>query len=258
MNVTNTHLSEGVRLQLAFINGESGQVSGYWQEVLPGMTIRLQMSRIDPGVTGYAVIVAVNEDGCPINFNHLIGSAHIKLATGHTANLNAVGFSALYHDVLPGCGATTPVNLAFDGINYSQAPETLGLDNIVNPAEGIQTLLVVNSLNGNLFTGITKLGALHGRLHAETGSEIAFSSEAGAQLQVRLSDDFPNITPKFSEWIYPGSSGWMRLTTANQHAITGAAITFHSSTDTAQEYFNGGRNLHHLKLTNAGGLTGLR
>jgi hypothetical protein len=45
-------------------------------------------SEQDPGTTGYHLAIAVDGvNGCPINFNFLIGDEYIKLESGHFANL---------------------------------------------------------------------------------------------------------------------------------------------------------------------------
>jgi hypothetical protein len=191
-----------------------------------------------------------NGNGCPIIFNSLIGDDYVKLASGHTANLTAEGFPMF---ASPPCGDGS-ATLIFDGVNYAPAPRLLALPNISSRADGDETLLMLNSLGGDLRTSATPLGIITGALYDEIGQEFGFStSSAQSQFISRLSNDFPRTTTRFEAVIPAGRSGWTKLWLNDDAAMIGAAINFNPGGNVAA--FNRGHNLSKLTFTRSATLT---
>src|SRR5262249_41754344 len=155
-------------------------------------TVSFLASDVDPGVTGYMIAVATNSDGVPLGFNFLIGDAHVKLTSGHEAKLNAEGYQALFQGALE-TGGSPLVTLDFDGVKYSKAARALALDHIPSRADGNRTMLVVNSINGSLTTGLTSLGSLSGILWNDAEVPFAFTTSGACQITGILSNDFPTM-----------------------------------------------------------------
>ena len=79
-----------VYLHLFWIDGNTCTISDNFICLTANQTASVLASDLDPGTRGYLIAVAVDGDtGCPIEFNHLIGDAYVKLASGHQANLPA-------------------------------------------------------------------------------------------------------------------------------------------------------------------------
>jgi hypothetical protein len=255
ITITNTSIDSGVFLRLYFVNGASCGVFDYFADLTARQTMTFFASDIDPGVTGYLIVVAVDvNSGLPINFNHLIGEATIKLASGHAAKLNAVAIAANFRFFVA-FPMPTEISLNFDGVMYERVPRTLALAGIPSVNDGNSTLLVINRLGGNLRSGMGAIGAVFGVMFDDLENPASFSFTAGCQVRDVLSARFPRTAPSFPLLIPSGRSGWMHIWShvgddsfsKGGRGILGAAITFNPSSAAP---FNGGGNLHALTLTN--------
>ena len=252
-SITNTSTSSAAFVHLFFV-ADSCSVADQFVCLTARQTTSFLASDIDPGVSGYMVAIANDGvNGCPFSFNFLIGSAYVKLASGHHGRLNAEAFTALYNGVLPGCDAnSTTATINFDGVAYNLAPAVLALDNIQSRADGNDTLLIINRVGGNLAIGASTLGSLFGQLADDAENVFSFSVSGSCQLRSSLSNNFPRTVPRFEEVIPAGRSGWLLI--YNQTAaigILGAAINFNPNAGAAANAFSGGDNLHKLRFTTA-------
>lgn len=249
LNLTNTHESRAVMIRFLLVDG-NGAMTDFFVRLTPLQTASVLASDLDPGVTGYALALACDDTtGCPIRFNHLVGDEYVKLASGHAANLTAESF-ALSPSASVACsnGAAT---LCFDGFDYNRAPRLLALSNLVSRAGGNDTLLVVNRFGGDWRNGALPLNALSGlsvmlQDDVEQGVSVALTVD-NCQLLISLSDQTLRTTPRFSEFIPAGRSGWLKLWAATETALLGAAINFNPQAGVVAA-FNQGHNLHHLSL----------
>ncbi|MEP7337417.1 MAG: Ig-like domain repeat protein, partial [Acidobacteriota bacterium] len=257
ISLTNTHPARRVAAHLFFIDGSTCAVSDASLCLSQNQTTSFLANDLDPGVTGYLIVVAVDEaTGCPVNFNFLIGDEFVKLSSGHAANLSAESFAALEAG-LPACDANaTTALLRFDGASYNLAPRVLALSNIPDRASGNDALLVVNRFGGNLSVGASMLDALSGLLYNDQENGFSFAiTPGGCQMRASLTNNFPRTAPRFEQIIPVGHSGWMKIFSSTDAAILGAAINFNQSAGTNSSAFNQGRNLHKLSLTSAASLT---
>ena len=262
ISITNTEPTRTAAIHLFFVDGNNCSVADAFMCLTPNQTASFLASDVDPGVSGYIVAVAVDKDtGCPVSFNFLIGDEHIKLASGHAANLPAEAFTALYDGTLPSCTASSnDAELVFDGdaksgASYSAAPRTLALDYIPSPLDGNSTLLILNRLGGDLSSSGALIGDIFGVLYNDTEVPASFTFSGRCQFREKLSNSFPRTTPRLLSVIPSGRSGWMRLAAVEDVALLGAAINFNSNISAAIGSFNQGHNLHHLTLTTAARLT---
>ncbi len=254
--LTNVENSWRACVHLFFIDGSSCSVADANICLTPNQTTCFQMSDIDPGTSGY--VVAVLEDcmtGCPLNINTLIGDEYIKLATGQTANLGAEAIAGLPGVPAVCDGNSSTAELKFDGLMYNQLPRVLALDSIGSRADGNDTLLIVDRIGGNLATGASTLGTLFGILYDDAENALSFQISGSCQLRSSLSNNFPRTAPRFESFIPAGRTGWLKLYSQSDIGIVGAAINFNPNAGTNAGAFNGGHNLHKLKLTPAASLT---
>ncbi|MEO6724306.1 MAG: Ig domain-containing protein, partial [Blastocatellia bacterium] len=246
--LTNTNPALPAFVHLFFVDGTSCSVADSILCLTPNQTTSFLASDLDPGSTGYIVAIAVDTNGCPTNFNYLVGDEYVKFASGHAANLGAETITAIAGG-LPFCNSNSvTATLAFDGISYNVVPRVLALDNIPSRADGNDTLLILNRIGGNLATGASTLGSIFGILYDDSESGLSFSITGGCQLRSSLSNTFPRITPRFEQFIPAGRSGWLKLFSQSDIGISGAAINFNANAGTSAGAFNQGHNLH--KLTN--------
>lgn len=255
INITNTSTSNPALVHLFFV-ANSCSIADSYICLTENQTASFLTSDVDPGVAGYIIALAVDNNGCPYAHNFLIGDEYVKLASGHAANLGAVAFSALYAGTQPGCDAnSTTAAIAFNGAfgGYNQAARVLAADNIPSRADGNDTLVIINRLGGNLATGAATLSTLFGLLYDDAENVLSFSVTGGCQLRNSLSNTFPRTAPRFETFIPAGRSGWSKIYSQSAIAISGAMINLNANAGAQANAFNGGHNLHHLTLTASDG-----
>jgi hypothetical protein len=213
-------------------------------------------SDLDPGTTGYIIAVAVDGNGCPTNFNYLIGDEYVKFSTGHAANLGAEAITAIAGG-LPLCDTnSTTATLAFDGISYNLVPHVLAADNIGSRADGNDTLLILNRIGGNLATGASTLGTIFGLFYDDSERGVSFNLAAGAcQFRNSITNTLPRITPRFDQFVPAGRTGWFKVWVPGLFGMTGAILNTNPNAGTSAGAFDQGHNLHKLTLTSTASYT---
>ena len=246
---TNTSPTLRAAIQLFFIDGQTGEAANLQLELTPNQTTSLLASEIDPGTTGYLIAVAVDDRGCPVAFNHLLGEVRVRFESGHAAALPALGVAVIDPATLSCDPAALTVELRFDGRSYDELPRALAVSNLPPRRGGDGTMLIVNRLGGGLLEGDIPLWSLTGLLFDDLERGASFTiPAAGRQLRGLLGPNFPRTSPRFEALIPVGRSGWMRFAASADHPLSGAII------DLAPDGTGQGRNLHHLTTTGSGRL----
>ncbi|MBS1789356.1 MAG: DUF11 domain-containing protein [Acidobacteria bacterium] len=263
VSLTNVHPSLGVVVHLFFVDGSTCSVADSFICLTPNQTTRFLMSDMDPGVVGYMMAMAVDgppgtagghNTGCPISFNYLIGSAKIKMTNSprREADLASESCASEFGSPLPGCDPNNPIaEIPFDGSpnGFNKLPLVLAASNIASRADGNDTMLILARIDGNWGTGLKPLGNIFGILYDDAETAYSFSFNVGACLfRSILSNTFPRTAPRFEQVIPAGRSGWMKLWSADGAAIMGAIINRNDNTNSLPNAFDGGHNLHVLRL----------
>jgi hypothetical protein len=253
-NVTNTSSSSAAFVHLVFVEGTTCSVADRYICLTANQTTTFLASEQDPGTTGYLLAIAVDGvNGCPINFNFLIGDEYIKLESGHFANLGAEAISAVYTTpTVPGCDANSvSATISFNGVAYNMVPRVLALDNIGSAGDGNNVRFWINRVGGNIFGGGGSTGTFFGLLYDDSEQTHSFQLPAATcQRAYTLSDDTPRTSPRFTVVIPPGQTGWMKIWSTTDVGIFGASINRNTNSGTSAGAFNSGHNLHKLRLTN--------
>lgn len=264
--VTNVNPSEGALLHFFFIDGATCSVANRFLCLTPNQTLGFLMSDVDPGTSGYLIVIAVDgpfgtNTGCPISFNYLIGHSSIKLVSSprREAELEAEACDAQYGSPLPGCTPSSlTATLNFDGspTGYNRLPRVLAMDSIGSRAEGNDTMLVLNRIGGNLTVGGLPLGPVFGVLFDDSENPHSFSfTTTECQFRSSLTNSLPRTSPQFEQLIPAGHTGWLKLWAVDEIAILGASLTRNDNTATANGAFAGAHNLHKLRLLSSVSLT---
>lgn len=249
INITNSNPSRDAFVHLFFV-AESCAVADSYLCLTANQTASFLASDLDPGTTGYLVAVVVNQLGCPVASNCLIGDEYVKFASGHEANLGAVAFSGLIGGLPPCDGTSSTAAINFDGVSYNRVPRTLALDNIGSRADGNDTLLILNRIGGNLGIGASSLGTLFGIFYNDAENALSFSITGNCQLRNSISNNFPRITPRFETFVPAGRTGWLKVySQGTDIGILGSAINFNPNAASSAGAFNHGHNLHALTLS---------
>jgi predicted extracellular nuclease len=257
INLTNTNPSLPAFAHMFFIDGATCSVADSFICLTPNQTATFLVSDLDPGTTGYIVVVAVDRQGCPTNFNYLIGDEYVKFTGGHAANLGAEAITAIAGG-RPFCNENSvTATLPFDGVSYSALPHAVALDNIGSRVDGNETILILNRIGGNLATATATLTSIFGLLYDDAENVVSFSFAPGTcQFRNVLTSNLPRTAPRFDTVIPAGRTGWMKLWVADgTSAMTGAMINFNASAGSNPNAFNQGHNLHVLTLTTAASFT---
>jgi hypothetical protein len=260
LSITNTDPSRVSYVHLFFVDGSTCSVADAFICLTPNQTASFLASDLDPGTTGYLVAVATNRSGCPINFNYLIGDEYVKFTSGHQANLAAEAIQAVAGGFTACDPASVTATLNFNGVSYGLLPRVLALDNVGSRADGNDTLVIVNSVGGDLRAFAQTLRPLFGVLYddAESGTSYTFSPGT-CQFRGTVNNNFPKTTPRFETIVPAGRSAWMKFwvntTTAAQEPILGAAINRNPNSAANSGAFNQGHNLHKLNVSSGGTLT---
>lgn len=249
ISITNIDVARPAFVHLFFIDGSTCSVADNYLCLTPNQTTSFLMSDLDPGVSGYLIAIAVDDKGCPTKFNNLIGEEYVKMSSGHQANLGAEAITAIE---LPECSASAnTATLQFNGTQYNYLGRVVAADSLSSVADGNSTLLILNRIGGDLTGSAATLGSVFGLLFDDTETPYSFSFNQGAcQLRTALTSNFPRTTPRFSEVVPAGRTGWMKLWTSGQGTdggLIGATITSNPNPNG----FNGGHNLHKVTLGTA-------
>lgn len=256
INITNIEPTRSAIVHLYFVDGSNCSIADSYICLTPNQTTSFLASDVDPGTTGYMVAVAVDSNGCPTNFNYLIGDEYVKFSSGHAANLGAEAIAAIAGG-LPSCdGNSTTAQINFDGVSYNRLPRALALDNIPSRANGNDTMLILNRIGGNLAIGAATLTGIFGIFYDDTETGLSFSFSPGVcQFRSSITNVFPRITPRFETFVPAGRSGWLKLYSISDQAILGAAINFNADSEGTAEAFSQGHNLHKLTLSSGASYT---
>ena len=256
INITNVAETETACIHLFAIDGDSCSVLDVYTCLTPNQTVSFQAADFDPGASGYIMAVAVDcQTGLPKAFNCLIGDEYVKFASGHAANLGAVAVSALLVNPAGTNSNVTKATIRFDGVRYNQLPRVVSIDNIASKQQGNSTLLILDSIGGDLTVSASQLGSLFGYLYDDLENSYSFTSnQQRCQAKLLLSNNFPRIFNGFTNVIPAGSSGWMKLWLTNEAPLIGSVINFNPNT-VSQSMFSQGHNLHTLTLTDTAILT---
>jgi hypothetical protein len=257
ISITNTNPTTSVYLHLFFVDGKTCAARDFSICLTRSQTATFKASDYDPDTTGYLFVMAANADGCPINFNYLVGSEYVRFPSGHFAKLGAEAVSSVAAGrelpdstgtralVIGDCNtAESKVELLFDGRMYDRLPRTIAADNIANLNDS-ETLMILNAPGGSLINGASSIGSVFGLLYDDQEKQVSFSySNDRCQTITKISDTFPLTSPRFSRLVT--RTGWMKFWSTTDKALLGAMVSRPLNPVGNSE----GHNLHHLTYTN--------
>ena len=258
LNITNTSSTSAAFVHLYFIDGSSCSVADNFICLTANQTASVLTSDVDPGVRGYAIAMAVDGVlGIPTAFNFLIGDEYLKYATGHSANLGAEAFAAIYEGSLPGADANSgSATILFNNVQYNWAPFVLASSSIPARLDGNDTLFIINRVGGDLLSTANTIGGIFGLLYDDAENVFSYSFTSGAcQFRSSISDAFPRTVPRVASVIPAGRTGWTKFWSINGFGLLGAQLNYNANAATNNPLhpgdFSGGRNFHKLTFTAA-------
>lgn len=258
ISLTNTSDFVPAFVHLFFVDGASCSIADSYACLTQNQTINFLASDLDPGITGYLVVVAVDQKGCPVKHNFLIGDVYVKFSTGHVGNLAAVSVAAQFENFTGCTPSSVTATLVFDspGVpnSYNYLPRTVAISNIADRATGNDMLMILNRIGGNLGIGVGGLGNLQGLLYDDGENTFSYTfSASSCQFRSTLSNNFPRTSPRFETIITAGRTGWTKISAENPNiGLLGATFNNNPNTAAAANAFNGSHNMHTMTLNNSG------
>lgn len=222
LTLTNTNPDDGVTVRIFYVHDCT--LSDKFINLAANQTRTLVVSSdvADAAfyTTGYAMAVAVNPSGVPIQFNWLIGSASLHDAQGRESSYNALAVAKRSAGAAPSDGQAA--SLVFDNTDYDRLPQTVAVDNIQNQnaAAGDAT---------NMELGFyTPLADLAGGSYISAQTIATAYDQRGQAHPTQISnlcgfwDTAGNIwnDPSLDTFVKPGQPGWATIKATVDVAIS--------------------------------------
>ncbi|MFN7931606.1 MAG: hypothetical protein U0Y68_27480 [Blastocatellia bacterium] len=226
LSITNTSLTDSVKVRLFFVSAVDCQVAEVSVCLAAQQTTSFLMSDYDPANKGYCIAVACDAQGRPTQFNWLIGNAQLR----QTSTVNSQKYDATLSALAISkrtTGALTPTNnvaeMAFDDTNYDRLPAQLAADNLpsqgTNAGNANATLLTLFRPLANLAGGAPS-ASLNLTLTNNSNQSTATTQALGCYVDMRLST--LRLNPTLATILPVGKTGWMRLSATDNGPLIGA------------------------------------
>lgn len=226
LSLTNTSLTDSVKVRVFFVSAADCQVAEVSLCLAAQQTASLLMSEYDPANKGYCIAVACDAQGRPTQFNWLIGNAQLRQTSPVSSQKYDATLSALALAKRT-TGALTPTNnvaeMAFDDTTYDRLPSQLAADNLPSQGTGAAnanaTLLTLFRPVANL-AGAATSASLNLTLNNNSGQSTTTTQALNCYADVRLST--LRLNPTLATVLPVGKTGWMRLSPADNGPLIGA------------------------------------
>lgn len=145
LNLTNTSPAATVYVRLFLVTAATCQTSEIQLCLAPQQNASLVMSDLDPGVKGYAVAIATNLQGEPIQFNWLTGNVVIRqpasnISGSYNSILGAVAIAKRKEGNVPNVNGLA--EMVFDDVTYDRLPGQIAFDGIPSQISATNATIV--------------------------------------------------------------------------------------------------------------------
>ncbi|MGH9831588.1 MAG: hypothetical protein ACREBD_10715 [Blastocatellia bacterium] len=138
INITNVNPTRDIAVHVFFIDNATCSIADAFICLTRNQTTSFVVSDLDPNVTGYLIVVAVDSQGHPVGFNFLAGDELVVTATAHRFGLAAM--AAARRDgavVSPVNSDGVTATMFFDNWQYDALPYAMVLDSFPSQVGGI-------------------------------------------------------------------------------------------------------------------------
>lgn len=226
------------------IDGRTCNQADQYVCLTPHATITFLASDIDPEITGYVIVVAVDGNtGNPINQNSLIGDAFVSEGR-YVGNYGASAFRAYGN---PGINNDGSLNFGDMTNGYDFVPSRYAFS-IQSPVDAPGQRIVTSSLSGDLSNGVLAGAGQSSVGFVYNGNEKPFGSfagfhQGGCQAISVIGLTSPRVPTGMAKVVPAGQIGTMTITT---RPTVGLFMT-----STGNNQWSGIRGLHKTRYTNA-------
>ncbi len=270
ISITNANPVQDVAAHVFFIDTDTCNIADAFICLTRNQTTTFVASDLDPNVTGYLIVVAVDALGRPTSFNYLAGDEMVVTPTAHRFSIQAVAAARRdgnFSSPINSDGTTS--TLFFNGDQYDFLPYSMMLDSFPSQVSGVgaplaDTRLYVYTPLSNLVVGGTDFrGTLFFLIHDDM--ENTYSGQL--PLICYLTSDKQRITsvrtsPNLNTVVPAGRTGWAKFYAFGSQTIVcntdGSTIQLGNApllgaTATKIGSYSGGYNLRYLTTFNAPG-----
>ncbi len=263
ISVTNVSPTQDIAVHVFFIDSISCNVADFFLCLTRNQTTTFVTSDMDPNVTGYIVMVAVDSEGKPTSFNYLGGEEYAIAPTGHRFGLAAIAAArrdGVWSSPVNSDGVTSTI--FFNGDQYDYLPQGMIIDSFpsqisaVGQALGDTRMLLYSPLT-NLMSGSA---VFNGSLFFLIYNDQENSHSGQLPLNCYISSDKQRITsvrtvPNVATIVPSGRTGWARFFAVGSTTVvrntTGATVTLDGApilgaVATRVGAYFGGHNLRYL------------
>jgi hypothetical protein len=248
VNLTNTNPTASVFVRIFLVNSATCQTQEVELCLAAQQTLSFLLSDLDPGVRGYAVAVATNQAGEPIQFNWLTGNIIVKQSAANiggsfTSVLSAIAI-AKRKDGAVAAGSGNEAEMIFDDVNYDRLPAQIAYDGVPSQSNA------ANSTTVSLYRPVTNLGGgpanadiqLTGWSRNDQNQVVASSGNLAVACYSDFAVSALRLTPTpISQLLPSGSTAWFAASTADLQPLLGALLN--------SGEFNGGGNARALSFS---------
>ncbi len=248
INLTNSSPVSAAYVRIFLVNGSSCSPLSLDVSLNPQQAISFLASDVDPGVKGYVVAVAINQQGQPVQLNSLIGNAIVRqpatnLGGTFTTLISAMGFARRLGTDVPNVNGLA--ELIFDDVNYDRLPSQVSFDSVSSQASAINLTSLsvfrpIRDLRGGSSVvpmQVTAWGQGTGSTTPTSGGTISnacYTDVAVGSLR---------LTPISVAQLLPaGTAGWVSVTPTDSLPVLGVYLNSGS--------FNGGGNARPIFFSN--------
>lgn len=196
------------------IDGQTCNQADQYVCLTPNATVSFLASELDPEVTGYVLVVAVDGNtGNPINQNSLIGDAFVAEGK-YAGNYGAEAFRAYGN---PGINNNGILNFGDLANGYDFVPTRFAFS-IQSPVDAPGQRIVTSSLSGDLTNGNLANAGQSSVGYVYNGNEKPFGSfagfhQGGCQAITVIGLTSPRVPTGMARVVPAGEIGTMTLTT---------------------------------------------
>ncbi len=248
LNLTNTSPVASVFVRVFLANSATCQTQEVGLCLAAQQTLSFLMSDLDPGVKGYAVAVAANQAGEPIQFNWLTGNAIVKQSAANiggsfTSVLSAIAI-AKRKDGAVTASSGNEAEMIFDDAVYDRLPAQIAYDGVPSQSNAINaTAISLYRPLANLGGGATNSSVQITGWGRNDLNQVVTSS---GNLSVACYSDFAvsalRLTPVPVSQLLPSSAtAWFAASTTDLQPLLGAQLN--------SGEFNGGGNARALSFS---------
>lgn len=176
LNLTNTNPAAPAYVRLFLVTGATCQPTEVQLCLAAQQTVSLLMSDIDPGVRGYAVAIATNLQGEPIQFNWLTGNLVLRqpannISGSYNSVLGAVAIAKRKEGTVANVNGFA--DMIFDDVTYDRLPGQISFDSV--PSQ-------VSATNATLLSIYRPLADLSGAVSSTSVQITGFGQNSQGQV----------------------------------------------------------------------------